>query len=118
MVGKLLSLAVRLAPQSEPLRVILRTTAPHGTGNLHRFKMRRIAVCFVKQGIVLAEVFVMLEATIGDERKKRKELTAKRNLLFAQYLKNPQDTRLALEIPKNEARLVNTDSMRNCINWR
>jgi hypothetical protein len=27
-------------------------------------------------------------------------------------------TRLALEIPKNEARLVNTDSMRNCINWR
>ena len=60
----------------------------------------------------------MLEATIGDERKKRKELTAKRNLLFAQYLKNPQDTRLALEIPKNEARLVNTDSMRNCINWR
>lgn len=27
-------------------------------------------------------------------------------------------TRLVLEIPKNEARLVNTDSMRNCINWR
>jgi hypothetical protein len=47
---------------------------------------------------VLAEVIVMLEATIADERKKRKELTAKRNLLFAQYLKSPQDTRLALEI--------------------
>jgi hypothetical protein len=47
---------------------------------------------------VLAEVIVMLEATVVDERKKRKELTAKRNLLFAQYLKNPQDTRLALEI--------------------
>jgi hypothetical protein len=27
-------------------------------------------------------------------------------------------TRLVLQIPKNEARLVNTDSMRNCINWR
>jgi hypothetical protein len=40
----------------------------------------------------------MLEATIADERKKRKELTVKRNLLFAQYLKSPQDTRLALEI--------------------
>ena len=40
----------------------------------------------------------MLEATVVDERKKRKELTAKRNLLFAQYLKSPQDTRLALEI--------------------
>jgi hypothetical protein len=47
---------------------------------------------------VLAEVIVMLEATVVDERKKRKELTAKRNLLFAQYLKSPQDTRLALEI--------------------
>jgi hypothetical protein len=47
---------------------------------------------------VLAEVIVMLEATVADERKKRKELTAKRNLLFAQYLKSPQDTRLALEI--------------------
>jgi hypothetical protein len=47
---------------------------------------------------VLAEVIVMLEATVVDERKKRKELTAKRNLLFAQYVKNPQDTRLALEI--------------------
>jgi hypothetical protein len=60
--------------------------------------MQRIAVCCAKQGIVLAEVIVMLEATIADERKKRKELTAKRNLLFAQYLKSPQDTRLALEI--------------------
>jgi hypothetical protein len=47
---------------------------------------------------VLAEVIVMLEATVVDERKKRKELTAKRNLLFAQYLRSPQDTRLALEI--------------------
>jgi hypothetical protein len=47
---------------------------------------------------VFAEVIVMLEATVVDERKKRKELTAKRNLLFAQYLKSPQDTRLALEI--------------------
>jgi hypothetical protein len=47
---------------------------------------------------VLPEAKVMLESVIADERKKRKELTAKRNLLFAKYLKNPQDTRLALEI--------------------
>jgi hypothetical protein len=40
----------------------------------------------------------MLEPVIADERKKRKELTTKRNLLFAEYLKNPQDIRLALEI--------------------
>jgi hypothetical protein len=40
----------------------------------------------------------MLETVVADERNKRKALTTKRNLLFAQYLKNPQDTRLALEI--------------------
>jgi hypothetical protein len=40
----------------------------------------------------------MLEPVIADERKKRKELTTKRNLLLAEYLKNPQDIRLALEI--------------------
>jgi hypothetical protein len=40
----------------------------------------------------------MLETVVADERIKRKALTTKRNLLFAQYLKNPQDTRLALEI--------------------
>lgn len=40
----------------------------------------------------------MLEAVVPDESKRRKELTAKRNLLFAAYLKNPMDTRLALEI--------------------
>ena len=40
----------------------------------------------------------MPESVVGDERTKRKALTTKRNLLFAQYLKNPQDTRLALEI--------------------
>jgi hypothetical protein len=40
----------------------------------------------------------MLETVVSDERNKRKALTTKRNLLFAQYLKSPQDTRLALEI--------------------
>jgi hypothetical protein len=40
----------------------------------------------------------MPESVVADERTKRKALTTKRNLLFAAYLKNPQDTRLALEI--------------------
>lgn len=35
-----------------------------------------------------------------DEKKKRDRLKAKRNLLYGQYLKNPKDTRLALEIKK------------------
>jgi hypothetical protein len=39
----------------------------------------------------------VLEKAI-EERKKREELKAKRNLLFDWYLKHPMDTRLALEI--------------------
>jgi hypothetical protein len=42
----------------------------------------------------------MSEGVVTDEGRKRKELTAKRNLLFAQYLKNPTDIRLALEIKR------------------
>jgi hypothetical protein len=42
----------------------------------------------------------MSEGVVTDESRKRKELTAKRNLLFAQYLKNPTDIRLALEIKR------------------
>jgi hypothetical protein len=56
------------------------------------------AVRSPRERIVLPEAKLMLEPVIADERKKRKELTAKRNLLFAEYLKNPQDIRLALEI--------------------
>jgi hypothetical protein len=40
----------------------------------------------------------MLDTPVADERNRRKALTTKRNLLFAEYLKNPHDTRLALEI--------------------
>lgn len=36
----------------------------------------------------------------ADERKKRDRLKTKRNLLYGQYLKNPKDTQLALEIKK------------------
>ena len=35
-----------------------------------------------------------------DEKKKRDRLRTKRKLLYGQYLKNPKDTRLALEIKK------------------
>jgi hypothetical protein len=34
----------------------------------------------------------------ADEKKRREALKTKRNTLFAHYLKNPWDTRLALEI--------------------
>jgi len=39
-----------------------------------------------------------LSETAIEEKRKRDELKAKRELLFEQYLKQPMDTRLALEI--------------------
>ena len=39
-----------------------------------------------------------MQETAIDAKKKREKLTAKRNLLFARFLENPSDTRLALEI--------------------
>lgn len=55
------------------------------------------AVIVSKQRIVMVEV-CPLDTPVAEERNKRKALTTKRNLLFAEYLKNPHDTRLALEI--------------------
>ena len=39
----------------------------------------------------------MLETTI-EEKKKREDMKAKRDLLFERYVKRPMDTHLALEI--------------------
>jgi hypothetical protein len=39
-----------------------------------------------------------MQETPIDAMRKREELKATRNLLFKQFLKNPVDTRLALEI--------------------
>ncbi len=39
----------------------------------------------------------MLETAI-EEKRKREDLKAKRDLLFERYLKHPMDTRLAIEI--------------------
>ena len=36
--------------------------------------------------------------TAIEEKRKRDDLKAKRNLLFERYLKHPMDTRLAIEI--------------------
>lgn len=41
--------------------------------------------------------WVMLATSI-DWKSKREKLKAKRDVLFKNYLKNPQDSRLALEI--------------------
>jgi hypothetical protein len=47
--------------------------------------------------ILVAGVEPMLATSI-DWKSKREELKAKRNPLFKRYLKNPEDTHLALEI--------------------
>ena len=39
-----------------------------------------------------------MQETAIDAKKKREKLKTTRNLLFARFLKNPSDTRLALEI--------------------
>ena len=39
----------------------------------------------------------MLE-TVSNEKRKREELKVKRNLLFEQFLRNPTEIRLALQI--------------------
>ena len=54
------------------------------------------------------EVIHVPESVVPDEKKKRKDLTDKRNLLFAQYLKNPVDTRLALEIKLIDDQIANS----------
>lgn len=41
---------------------------------------------------------IALHETAIDARKRRAEWKAKRNRLFAEYLKNPSNTLLALEI--------------------
>jgi len=51
----------------------------------------------LKRRILVKRLTRVLETAI-DEKRKREELKAKRNLLFERYLKNPLDTRLALEI--------------------
>jgi hypothetical protein len=43
-------------------------------------------------------IMIDLRETAVDARKKREELKAKRNRLFEQYLRDPSNTPLALEI--------------------
>lgn len=47
-----------------------------------------------------------------DEQKIRNTLKAKRNLLFADFSKNPSNTRLALEIRLLDDRIADLDSFR------
>jgi hypothetical protein len=44
--------------------------------------------------------------TATDEKKNREDLRAKRDLLFARYLKRPMDTHLSLEIKSIDDQLA------------
>ena len=47
----------------------------------------------------------MLE-TVTNEKKKREDLKAKRELLFERYLRHPMDTHLSLEIKSIDDQLA------------
>jgi capsid portal protein len=47
--------------------------------------------------------------TVTDEKKKRGELKAKRDLLFEKYLKHPMDTQLSLEIKSIDDQLAESN---------
>jgi hypothetical protein len=47
----------------------------------------------------------VLETAI-EEKRKRDDLKAKRDLLFERYLKHPMDTRLAIEIKNIDDQIV------------
>jgi len=47
--------------------------------------------------------------TVTDEKKKRGELKAKRDLLFERYLKQPMDTQLSLEIKSIDDQLAESN---------
>ena len=51
-----------------------------------------------------------MSETAIEEKRKRDELKAKRELLFERYLKHPMDTRLALEIKIMDDHLAETAS--------
>jgi len=53
-----------------------------------------------------------LSETAIEEKRKRDELKAKRDLLFERYLKHPMDTRLALEIKVMDDQLAEGASQR------
>jgi len=44
--------------------------------------------------------------TVTDEKRKREDLKAKRELLFKRYLKRPMDTHLSLEIKSIDDQLA------------
>jgi len=49
----------------------------------------------------------VLETAI-EEKRKRDDLKAKRDLLFERYLKHPMDTRLAIEIKNIDDQIAET----------
>ncbi len=54
----------------------------------------------------------MLETAI-DEKRKREELKAKSELLFARYLRHPMDTCLAIEIKTIDDQLAENTKQTN-----
>jgi len=54
----------------------------------------------------------VLETAI-EEKRKREDLKAKRDLLFERYLKHPMDTRLAIEIKNIDDQIAENTKLTN-----
>jgi hypothetical protein len=60
----------------------------------------------MKRGYTECRGSISVPKTVTDEKKKRGELKAKRDLLFERYLKHPMDTHLSLEIKSIDDQLA------------
>jgi ribosomal protein L18E len=59
----------------------------------------------------------MLEPTLA-EKARREGLKAKRDMLFAEYLKNPSNTRLAVEIKMIDDDIANSVEQMERLRYR
>ena len=62
-----------------------------------------------EKGYTVCRGSISVLATVTDEKKKRGELKAKRDLLFERYLKQPMDTQLSLEIKSIDDQLAESN---------
>jgi len=67
-----------------------------------------------RECIIMVVGLKTMQETLVECKSKRDKLKAKRDLLFERYLKNPQDSRMALEIKKIDDEIAEcTDRLRH-----
>ena len=59
-----------------------------------------------EKGYTVCRGLISVPETVIDEKRKREDLKAKRELLFKRYLRHPMDTHLSLEIKSIDDQLA------------